>query len=183
MLILFNTFYLTRSFNTIYSIQFNILFKKCPFSAFYEEASVASSIMNSNECLAVFLRLVSGGFVIIADITIRIFTGGSLDSSSSIISSNVSLVWNPFRGVVLGFSSDDTLWTMWIFLVWVFSFSNLSVVKEHFLQMNFSAPISFDFQTNNESVRVQVAYFWILRRVSARIHDQMFSINFSSFFS
>ena len=37
--------------------------------------SVASTIMNSNECLAgvFFLRLVSEGFVIIADITIIVY--------------------------------------------------------------------------------------------------------------
>ena len=60
------------------------------------------------------------------------------------------------------------LLSMSIFCMSMSSFSNLSVVKEHFLQMNFSESISFDFQTNNESVRVQVAY---LNRVSARILD------------
>ena len=117
-----------------------------------------------------------------SDITIRISTGGSLDSSSSMISSNVSLVWNPFHGVDFGSSSGafPTLRITWIFLVWVFSFSNFSVVKEHFLQTNFSASISSDFQTNNESGRVQVVY---LNTEVAGIHDQLFSINFSSFSS
>ena len=103
--------------------------------------------------------LVFEGFVISADITIiiRIFTGGSLDSISFIILSNVSLAWNPFGGVDLGFSTVElaTLWITWYFLVWVFSFSNLSVVKEHFLQLNFSLFISFNFQTTKENRCVQ----------------------------
>ena len=158
-------------------------------SIFYEEASVASNIMNSNECLAGFFfrRLVSEGFVIMADITIRISTGGSLDSSSSIISSNVSLVWNPFRGVVFGFSSGafPTLRITWIFFEWVFNFSNFSVVKEHFLQTNFPASINVDFQTNNESGRVQFIYLkmaWSLRCLKGASRCFQ-SINFSSFFS
>ena len=130
------------------------------------------------ECLAVFsfLRLVSVAFVI-AVITIRIFTGGSLDSSSSKSLSNVSLLWNPVCGVDLGSSSGSlsTLWTTWIFLVWLFSFSYFSVVKEHFLQINFSESISSDFQTNNENGRVQFPYLKV-----ARI--QLFPINQFFFF-
>ena len=76
-------------FNTFHSMNFNILFKtkSDKMSIFYDEDSVASNIMNSIECLAgfFFFRLFSEGFVIIADITIRISTGGSLDSRSSII--------------------------------------------------------------------------------------------------
>ena len=40
-------------------------------------------------------------------------------------------------------------------------FQSLAVVKEQFLQTNFSSSISVDFQTNNESVRVQFIYFHI----------------------
>ena len=120
-----------------------------------------------------------------ADITIRMSTGGSLDSSSSIISSNVSLVWKSVCEVDLGFSSDalPTLWTTWIFLVWVFNFSNFSVVKEHFLnvinsdQPNGNNSISFhqyadDTQlyigTNSSTLAHQVA---LIESCTQRVHD------------
>ena len=46
----------------------------------------------------------------------------------------------------------------WILLVWLFRFSNISVVKEHLLQINYSLSITFEFQTmkmNENEMKVE----------------------------